>query len=889
MHSLVATSGSTGAPRLVRLTGAMCDHAGRAYTGLLALTPEDRTPVHLPMWWVSGHVTQLSSALVSGGSVVTMPAWSPAGLVGTVARHGATWLDLVPTLWHGLLREDGFDAARLPTLRAAVFGGAPAAPEVLAEVRRRLPRLALLDAYAMSEVPSPIACLRDEEAADAPGQRRAGRARTSAWRSSTRPGRALPAGSVGAVAVRSPALTPGYEGAAALDVDREGRYRTGDLGVLDDDGFLTLTGRAADRMIRGGVTIHPAEVERALLASGLVVAAAVLPVPSRLHGDDVGAVVVPAGTAADGPAGPRPARRRGRSTWPRCGARCGPGWVRTPSRSGWWPSPSCPARPTASPTGRPCAACSAAPRRADASARWTSPGARRHAGRGRGVAGRPRGVHPGVGARRVPVVVDTRGASPCRPDSTTSSSWPTACRWTASGRPRTARPSTRRRPAAWSPRSPRSCGSAAAPGSAGPGAPGEAGEPFASEDMHLVPVGLSEEEVADYYEGMSNGTLWPLFHDVIAAPEYHRSWWDAYVRVNRRFADAAAAQAADGATVWVQDYQLLLVPARLRELRPGPADRLLQPHPVPRLRDLQPAAVAQAGRRGGARRRPRRVPAPLGRGELPPGVPARRRRDDQGRHGPRRTPGRGHRRVVRAGAFPISIDARGFEELAASPDVRARAEQIRKELGDPEHVLLGVDRLDYTKGIRHRLTCFAELLADGELHPESTVLVQVASPSRERVQAYADLRDEVELTVGRINGDHGTVGFQPVHYLHQSFPREEMAALYLAADVMLVTALRDGMNLVAKEYVAARHDSDGVLVLSEFAGAADELSQALLINPHDIAGTKAAVMRATRMPREERRRRMRALRRRVVEHDVERWATDFLEALAGRAEQPDAG
>ncbi|MFC3688676.1 alpha,alpha-trehalose-phosphate synthase (UDP-forming) [Aquipuribacter hungaricus] len=417
-----------------------------------------------------------------------------------------------------------------------------------------------------------------------------------------------------------------------------------------------------------------------------------------------------------------------------------------------------------------------------------------------------------------------------------------------------------------------------------PGAPGEAGEPFDSEGMHLVPVELSHEDVEDYYEGMSNGTLWPLFHDVIVAPEYHRSWWDAYERVNQRFADAAAAQAAQGATVWVQDYQLLLVPARLRALRPDLKIGFFNHIPFPGYeifsqlpwRSQVVEGVLGADLVGFQRR-----------GDAANFLRACRRLGDASTKGGTISVAGG--RTVRAGAFPISIDSRGFEELASAPEVMARAEQIRKELGDPDTVLLGVDRLDYTKGIRHRLTCFSELLADGRLGTESAVLVQVASPSRERVRAYSDLRDEVELTVGRINGDHGTVGFQPVHYLHQSFPREEMAALYLAADVMLVTALRDGMNLVAKEYVAARHDSDGVLVLSEFAGAADELTQAVLINPHDIAGTKAAVLRAVQMPRDERRRRMRALRRRVVEHDVERWAAGFLDALAGHADQPDAG
>jgi trehalose 6-phosphate synthase len=189
-----------------------------------------------------------------------------------------------------------------------------------------------------------------------------------------------------------------------------------------------------------------------------------------------------------------------------------------------------------------------------------------------------------------------------------------------------------------------------------------------------------------------------------------------------------------------------------------------------------------------------------------------------------------------------------------------------------------VDRLDYTKGILHRLNAYGELLDDGRLGSQ-VVLVQVASPSRERVEAYRRLRDEVEATVGRINGRHGEVGNPPVHYLHQSYPRGEMAALYLAADVMLVTALRDGMNLVAKEYVACRYDESGALVLSEFAGAADELAGAFLVNPHDIEGLKDAIVRAVTITPREARRRMRSMRRRVREHDVARWAASFLGAL----------
>jgi len=243
-------------------------------------------------------------------------------------------------------------------------------------------------------------------------------------------------------------------------------------------------------------------------------------------------------------------------------------------------------------------------------------------------------------------------------------------------------------------------------------------------------------------------------------------------------------------------------------------------------------------------------------------------------------PDGGSRRVV-ARHFPISIDAAGFEEIARRPEVQARSREIRESLGNPETIMLGVDRLDYTKGIRHRIKAFGELLHDGRLKVEDATLVQVASPSRERVETYRQLRDEIELAVGRLNGDYSTLGHQAIAYLHHGYPREEMVALYLAADVMLVTALRDGMNLVAKEYVACRFDDDGVLLLSEFTGASDELRQAVLVNPHDIEGLKDAMVEAVRMPRRERARRMRALRRRVRENDVANWSRSFLETLTG--------
>jgi trehalose 6-phosphate synthase len=198
-----------------------------------------------------------------------------------------------------------------------------------------------------------------------------------------------------------------------------------------------------------------------------------------------------------------------------------------------------------------------------------------------------------------------------------------------------------------------------------------------------------------------------------------------------------------------------------------------------------------------------------------------------------------------------------------------------------------VDRLDYTKGIRHRLKAFEELLADGRLSVSDATLIQVASPSRERVEQYRLLREEVEGTVGHINGTYDTLENTAVRYLHHSYPVEEMVALYLAADVMLVTALRDGMNLVAKEYVTARTNNDGALVLSEFAGAADQLKQALLMNPHDIDGLKNAIMRAVEMSPRDASRRMRAMRKQILEHDVDYWSADFLQALKEKVVRDD--
>jgi trehalose 6-phosphate synthase len=400
-------------------------------------------------------------------------------------------------------------------------------------------------------------------------------------------------------------------------------------------------------------------------------------------------------------------------------------------------------------------------------------------------------------------------------------------------------------------------------------------EPFTDNGLSLVPVPLSEQELEDFYEGFSNATLWPLYHDVVAKPAFHREWWDAYVRVNRRFAERAAGIAANGAMVWVHDYQMQLVPAMLRDLRPDlrigfflhipfPPTELFQQLPWRRqlLEGLLGADVVGFQRPGAAQNFVRLVRQRVGHKThrdqiyLPDG------------------------RMVQAGSWPISIDTKGLEELARSESVARRAAEVREQLGNPRKVLLGVDRLDYTKGIFDRLRAYGELVEEGKVSVEDTVFVQVATPSRERVDQYRRLRDEIDRLVGRLNGDLGGIGTPAIHYMHTSYPLEEMAALYRAADVMVVTPLRDGMNLVAKEYVACRYDDRGALVLSEFAGAADELRQAYMVNPYDINGMKQTLLTAMAAEPREAARRMKAMRKTVAEHDVKDWAERFLAVLA---------
>jgi len=415
------------------------------------------------------------------------------------------------------------------------------------------------------------------------------------------------------------------------------------------------------------------------------------------------------------------------------------------------------------------------------------------------------------------------------------------------------------------------------------GAADEKLEPFEDDGLALVPVQVSATEVEEYYEGFSNATLWPLYHDAIATPQFHRQWWDSYLAVNQRFADRTAQVAAEGAVVWIQDYHLQLAPRMLRLQRPDlrigfflhipfpPRELYVQlPWRQQILEGLLGADLVGFQLPGGAQNFVQLVRQRLGL--------------DTQRDLIRMPDGR----KVLARAYPIAIDARSLNELAASEEAADRAAEIRHELGDPNVLFLGVDRLDYTKGILERIRAFGELISEGAIDPDEAVLLQLAIPSRQRVEQYRQLRDDIDRLVGRINGESQRIGRPPIVYMHVSYPRMEMAAFYRAADVMLVTPLRDGMNLVAKEYVACRQRDDGALVLSEFTGAARELRQAYLVNPHDIDGLKARLVEAMKDSPQSKARRMRAMRRQVVDNDIYKWANTFLDDLEKLTQTPAA-
>jgi trehalose 6-phosphate synthase/phosphatase len=398
--------------------------------------------------------------------------------------------------------------------------------------------------------------------------------------------------------------------------------------------------------------------------------------------------------------------------------------------------------------------------------------------------------------------------------------------------------------------------------------------------LRTVPVELTPHEIDVFYEQISNGVLWPIFHDRIDRLPLRVAGWDVYESVNARFADVVAEQWRPGDTVWVHDYQLMRVPLLVRERIPeariGFFLHIPFPNPevfltLPVRRWLMEGVLGSDVIGFHTRRYRGHFTAVL-----------RRLFGVEMDATERVTVGE---RRVRLGVFPMGIDAADFATRAAAREVSAATRSLESAGGGTQgqRLLVGIDRLDYSKGIARRLLSFERLLIQYPEWRERVRLLQVAVPSRGGLREYRRFRGEVETLVGRINGEFATPNWTPIQYLFRSVTPTTLLAMYRAADVMLVTPLRDGMNLVAKEFVATREDEDGVLLLSEFAGAVDELRDAVIVNPYDVDGCADAIHDALRMERSERRRRMAALRAQVFEHDVHRWVREFLAVLEAGA------
>ncbi|TGE07926.1 bifunctional alpha,alpha-trehalose-phosphate synthase (UDP-forming)/trehalose-phosphatase [Hymenobacter fodinae] len=389
----------------------------------------------------------------------------------------------------------------------------------------------------------------------------------------------------------------------------------------------------------------------------------------------------------------------------------------------------------------------------------------------------------------------------------------------------------------------------------------------------MAPVFLTENEIHDYYEGFSNGTLWPTFHYFSEYALYEQTHWEAYVATNKKFCRAVLELAGPDDTIWVHDYQLLLLPEMIRRERPKATIGFFLHIPFPSyeiIRVLPWGARLLEGMLGAdligfhtfsyQRHFISAVSHMLG-------YPNQSGQID--------TPNR----PVLIDAFPMGIDYQHYAETAQSEIVAQHILAYREALREGR-IILSIDRLDYTKGIAQRLRAFEALLERYPAWRGQVSLLMVVVPSRDQVAQYQHLKEEIDELVGRLNAQYSTITWTPIHYFYRSFPFEELVALYRLADIALVTPVRDGMNLVAKEYVACRTDERGVLILSERAGAAQELSDALLINPTDTNHVAEALNEALLMPEEEQASRMGHLRALVQQYDVFAWTKLFMDRLA---------
>jgi trehalose 6-phosphate synthase len=404
-------------------------------------------------------------------------------------------------------------------------------------------------------------------------------------------------------------------------------------------------------------------------------------------------------------------------------------------------------------------------------------------------------------------------------------------------------------------------------------------EGYRERGYDLVPVLLGEEEVKGFYEGFANAIVWPLFHDLLGRCDFDPSFWYAYLEVNRKFARCVIKHSDGDDFIWVQDYQLIHAAQFIREeaarqigfflhIPFPPLDIFLK---LPWRAQILNAFLAYDLIGFQTPRDTRNFLTCIE--HLLPDVEV----SDDGSIAQVRL----GTRTVRVGAFPIGIDYRSFEESARSSEVAQRMEELRGRIG-PLRLIIGVDRLDYTKGLIERLEAFRNALQRYPEIREQVLLFQMVVPSREAVPEYQSLKANVERLVGEINGEFSTAGWVPVQYHYKSLPRRDLLSLYRLGRICLVTSIKDGMNLVAKEFCACQVEGSGVLILSEFAGAAAQLQcGALLVNPHDIEGMADALKAAVDMDETERHRRMGAMREIVREQDIFWWVDFYLKAAWG--------
>ncbi len=391
------------------------------------------------------------------------------------------------------------------------------------------------------------------------------------------------------------------------------------------------------------------------------------------------------------------------------------------------------------------------------------------------------------------------------------------------------------------------------------------------EDYH--PVFLSRHDIDDYYHGFCNETIWPLFHYFVQFAIYEKDHWKAYKRVNEAFCDEIMEIAEPEDTIWIHDYHLMILPKLLKEKLPRAKIGFFLHIPFPSSEIFRLIPWCKDI-----------IEGLLGADLI--GFHA----FDYVRHfleSVRRVLGYEHAlgqivvhsRAVKVDAFPMGVDYEKFSNAAHDPDVQKRVRNLRKEIGEQLKIILSIDRLDYTKGIPQRLEAFDHFLKRNPGYKGKAILIMVAVPSRTEVKHYKILKEQVDNLVGDINGRHGKIGWIPIWYLYRSFEFNDLAALYCISDVIFVTPLRDGMNLIAKEYVATKNDGNGVLILGEMAGTAKELTEAIIINPNDLETTANSLKVAIEMPREERVNRMEKMRARLKRYDVGRWVSDFMEKL----------